>query len=56
MRSLVEVKSKAPIELQPYTQVFTNKYDFESNLSILDLLFNEGPNATNYLQNQLLRF
>ncbi len=34
---------------QKYTQVFFDKYDFEPNLSILDLLFNEGPNLENVL-------
>ena len=28
-----------------YYQVFSTKYPFEPDLSILDLLFNEGPNA-----------
>ena len=28
-----------------YTQVFSNKLGFVPNLSILDLLFNEGPNS-----------
>ncbi len=37
-----------------YTQVFNNKYGFINNLSILDLLFNEGTNALNYLQSQKL--
>lgn len=39
---------------QPYTQVFTEKYGFIPNLSILDLLFNEGPNAELYLKKQNL--
>ena len=38
--------------LQPYTQVFKEKYGFISNLSILDLLFNEGPNSELYLKKQ----
>ncbi|MCF6364691.1 MAG: WbqC family protein [Bacteroidales bacterium] len=32
-----------------YTQVFFEKFDFIPNLSILDLLFNEGPDSINYL-------
>ncbi|MBC3846905.1 WbqC family protein [Winogradskyella echinorum] len=40
--------------LQPYTQVFTEKHGFISNLSILDLIFNEGPNTELYLKKQTL--
>lgn len=36
--------------LPTYTQVFSEKYGFTPNLSILDLLFNEGPNTETYLQ------
>lgn len=36
---------------KPYFQVFSGKYGFKSNLSILDLLFNEGPDAIVYLKN-----
>jgi len=32
-----------------YTQVFDTKYGFIPNLSIIDLIFNEGPNAIEYL-------
>lgn len=34
----------------PYYQVFQYKYAFLPGLSIIDLLFNEGPGATEYLQ------
>lgn len=33
---------------QPYIQVFGNKHGFIPNLSIIDLLFNEGPHAINF--------
>ena len=32
-----------------YNQVFETKFDFQPNLSILDLLFNLGPDANEYL-------
>lgn len=36
-----------------YHQVFSDRHGFQSNLSILDLLFNLGPEAGNYLQGSL---
>jgi hypothetical protein len=39
---------------QEYTQVFSEKFDFISNLSILDLLFNEGPNSIHILEQSTL--
>jgi hypothetical protein len=36
--------------------VFQEKYGFIHNLSVLDLLFNEGPNAKNFLRTQHLTF
>ncbi len=33
-----------------YPQVFDDKFPFEANLSILDLVFNEGPNAIEILK------
>jgi hypothetical protein len=37
-----------------YTQVFDDKHGFLNNLSVLDLLFNEGRYAMDYLKNQVL--
>ncbi|WP_010255798.1 WbqC family protein [Myroides injenensis] len=37
-----------------YTQVFDDKNGFINNLSILDLLFNEGRHAEDYLKNQFV--
>jgi len=34
----------------PYQQVFKERYGFLPNLSIIDLLFNEGPNALQILK------
>ena len=36
---------------KPYFQVFARKYGFIPNLSIMDLLFNTGPDAILYLKN-----
>ncbi len=51
-RFLVDSKKEKEINLTPYTQVFDDKFGFLSNLSILDLLFMEGPNALNYLEKE----
>ncbi len=45
-------KQKSYIEFQSYAQVFSLKHGFISNLSILDLLFNEGTNSLLYLKKQ----
>ncbi|MGB1831538.1 MAG: WbqC family protein, partial [Flavobacteriaceae bacterium] len=37
-------------------QVFQNKFGFIENLSILDLLFNLGPNTLDYLKKQALEY
>ena len=36
---------------KPYFQVFAPKYGFKSDLSIMDLLFNEGPDSILFLKN-----
>lgn len=37
-------------KVKEYIQVFSYKYGFKNNLSILDLIFNEGPNSLSYLE------
>ncbi len=52
LRILAEDKPKTTYNLEPYAQVFSENHGFIPNLSILDLLFMEGPNALNYLESQ----
>ena len=50
-RYLVKAKNQKEYSFDKYTQVFDNKHGFIQNLSCLDLLFNQGPNAIDYLEN-----
>ena len=50
-RNLINGKKDASI-FESYTQVFGDKHGFLNNLSILDLLFNEGRFALEYLKKQ----
>lgn len=45
------INAKSTISIPEYIQVFQEKHGFISNLTILDLLFNEGPNSVDYLRN-----
>lgn len=36
--------------INPYTQVFSDKFGFEPNLSVLDVIFNLGPEAIDYIE------
>tara|TARA_R110002020_G_scaffold472741_1_gene701162 strand:+ start:988 stop:1566 length:579 start_codon:yes stop_codon:yes gene_type:complete len=56
LRFLADAKRKDKIEIPAYNQVFQEKQGFIPHLSIIDLLFNEGPNALNYLENLKLNF
>lgn len=49
-RFLVNAKSKEKFNFPTYTQVFNNKHGFIENLSILDLLFLEGPASELYIK------
>lgn len=50
LNDLVNPKSTYIFHGKPYLQTFTERFGFLNNLSILDLLFNEGPNAICVLQ------
>lgn len=52
MDFLLDAKKDYPLENEPYTQVFENKNGFLSDLSILDVVFNLGPDSRAYLKNQ----
>ncbi|WP_115462447.1 WbqC family protein [Winogradskyella aurantiaca] len=53
LRYLAGKNAPSPFILKSYTQVFSQKFGFTEELSILDLLFNEGPNTENILLSQL---
>lgn len=53
LRALINGKKDTTV-FEPYTQVFGEKHGYLNNLSILDLLFNEGRYALDYLKKQTL--
>ncbi|WP_448699121.1 WbqC family protein [Mucilaginibacter sp. AW1-3] len=48
LRLTLDPKKEQP-QQKPYFQLFEEKHGFLNNLSIVDLLFNQGPQAVNYL-------
>lgn len=48
--SLINAKKQSTISQPVYQQVFATKHGFIPHLSILDLLFNLGPQSINYLE------
>ncbi|MBS9461465.1 WbqC family protein [Flagellimonas sp. 389] len=50
-RLLVDAKKSPTIAVDEYAQVFGERNGFIANLSILDLLFNEGTNTLTFLKN-----
>jgi hypothetical protein len=49
-RNLASVKGHNNYKSDSYIQVFDDKHGFLPNLSILDLLFMEGPNSISFLE------
>ena len=49
LRHSFSSKKESDLEQKPYFQVFEERHGFIKNLSIVDLLFSQGPHAINYL-------
>tara|TARA_B110001450_G_scaffold183202_1_gene171219 strand:- start:594 stop:1199 length:606 start_codon:yes stop_codon:yes gene_type:complete len=49
-RKLADTKKQPKQSEKSYTQIFDEKHGYIDNLSTLDLLFMEGPNAISYLK------
>lgn len=49
-RNLAIAKKGVEVSMPRYTQMFDDKHGFIPNLSMLDLLFMEGPNAISFLE------
>jgi hypothetical protein len=52
-RNSFSPKKESDLKFTSYIQVFGERNGFTPNLSIVDLLFNEGPNAVNYMKSIL---
>jgi hypothetical protein len=48
-RNSIHPKKESHFQQKPYFQVFEERKGFLGNLSIVDLLFNQGPQSVNYL-------
>ncbi len=49
LRNSMSAKKESRMEQKPYFQVFEERHGFMKNLSIVDLLFNQGPQTINFL-------
>ena len=50
-REALSPKRPSPLTVRPYWQVFRERFGFTNGLSVMDLLFNEGPESLGYIQN-----
>lgn len=50
-RNYFSTKKETELHMEDYYQMFTDKYGFLKDLSILDLICNKGPETITYLKN-----
>lgn len=50
-REVFSAKEKSPFEMEEYYQTFTDRLGFLSDLSVLDLICNKGPESLTYIKN-----
>jgi len=50
LRDMAEKNFDDKFIVKEYIQVFSQNHGFKNNLSILDLVFNQGPNSISYLK------
>jgi len=50
LRNMAEKNFDDKFIVKEYIQVFSSNHGFKNNLSILDLVFNQGPNSISYLK------
>jgi len=52
LRDLSNARKEKKIDTPKYIQVFESKYGYINNLSIIDLIFSEGPNSVSLIVNK----
>ncbi len=55
LRKKLSPKIESRFSTHRYIQTFEEKFGFQNNLSILDLLFNEGPNSICIIEESILK-
>lgn len=50
LRGLISPKVKVQENFKPYLQVFAEKFPFQPNLSVMDVLFNNGPRSVDFIR------
>ncbi len=54
LREKFSAKSPSEYSLPPYYQTFDEKFGFQNDLSVLDLLCNKGPESSTYIKQLLI--